>query len=320
MSDRAVRFKTGLEKHPVEESECPGARFPRHLGEQMKFHEGELAVQEQLGVRAIAERVGNIIQSHIPEVAQDWLRHQRLAAATTIAADQSIWVSLLTGQAGFLEPFNQSLRLHSALDDDVLQRNLATDEAIGLVVLEPATRKRMRLNGTAKTERNGLLVSARQVYSNCPKYIQARHVVEAGQVAARVRRMGVVLREEQRQLIESADTFFIGSSFEGNADASHRGGSPGFVRVESESCLSWLDYPGNAMFNTFGNLHLNPRCGLLFIDWETGRTLQLSGIAILKHHGSQVTVKFHPARWIEALGASPLRWQLDDFSPFNPAV
>ena len=39
------------------------------------------------------------------------------------------------------------------------------------------------------------------------------------------------------------------------------------------------DYPGNNMFNSFGNLALDPTAALLFIDFRSGRTLQLSGSA-----------------------------------------
>jgi hypothetical protein len=43
--------------------------------------------------------------------------------------------------------------------------------------------------------------------------------------------------------------------------------------------LAFPDYSGNRMFQTLGNLAVNPRAGLLFVDWETGSTLQLTGRA-----------------------------------------
>ncbi|WP_221469511.1 pyridoxamine 5'-phosphate oxidase family protein [Cohnella nanjingensis] len=59
----------------------------------------------------------------------------------------------------------------------------------------------------------------------------------------------------------------------------HRGGSPGFVRGAGDRELVFPDYFGNSMFNTLGNLHVNPRSGLPFIDFEPGGTLQLTGEA-----------------------------------------
>ena len=89
-----------------------------------------------------------------------------------------------------------------------------------------------------------------------------------------------VLSEEQQTWIAGSDTFFIASHHaEGGTDVSHRGGMPGFVSVVSESKLMFPDYSGNAMFQTLGNISVNPSAGLLFVDWDKWRTLQLTGRA-----------------------------------------
>ena len=62
-------------------------------------------------------------------------------------------------------------------------------------------------------------------------------------------------RQSQRAWVAAADTFFIASAAPGGgADASHRGGNPGFVRVRDAATLEWPDYSGNTMFNTLGNI------------------------------------------------------------------
>ena len=60
------------------------------------------------------------------------------------------------------------------------------------------------------------------------------------------------------------------------ADISHRGGRPGFVRVDGD-VLTIPDFRGNRYFNTLGNLIAEPRASLLFVDFETGDLLQLQG-------------------------------------------
>jgi uncharacterized protein len=50
------------------------------------------------------------------------------------------------------------------------------------------------------------------------------------------------------------------------------------VRVAGDGAW-WPDYPGNSMFNSFGNLVVDPAAALLFLDFETGQTLHLSGTA-----------------------------------------
>lgn len=89
-----------------------------------------------------------------------------------------------------------------------------------------------------------------------------------------------MLTERQQDWITAADTFFIGSAHvQAGTDASHRGGNPGFVQVHDSRTLRWPDYAGNNLFNTLGNLNVEARAGLLFLDFEHGHTLQLTGSA-----------------------------------------
>jgi predicted pyridoxine 5'-phosphate oxidase superfamily flavin-nucleotide-binding protein len=166
---------------------------------------------------------------------------------------------------------------------DPLADNLTVNEEAGLIAIEFATRRRMRVNGRAEVAADGAVyIHVRQVYSNCPKYIRPREVSKrpgrSGLAPRVVRRSS--LTHEQRQWIREADTFFVASHHPaGGTDASHRGGRPGFVRVPDADRLIWPDYPGNTMFQTLGNIAARPQSGLLFIDFERDRTLQLTGRA-----------------------------------------
>src|SRR6185436_2252846 len=142
---------------------------------------------------------------------------------------------------------------------DPLAENLKAAGPAGVLVIDPSTRGRMRFNGRGNLLDEGLFVNVTQVYGNCPKYIQRRREEPDGPAvideAASITR---TLDSRQRAWIGSADTFFIGSLHpEAGADASHRGGLAGFIRVEGPARLSFPDYRGNAMFNTLGNLLVN---------------------------------------------------------------
>lgn len=81
------------------------------------------------------------------------------------------------------------------------------------------------------------------------------------------------------------------------------------------------------MFNTLGNLSANPSAGLLFVNWEQGWTLQLTGEArilwdplrVAQFPGARRLVEFRMDRGIEIAGATGLRWRFLESSPFNPA-
>jgi predicted pyridoxine 5'-phosphate oxidase superfamily flavin-nucleotide-binding protein len=297
------------------------------------YHPGERSVQERAGVREMAERIGRSIGSTIPPAARNFLRSQSLVVVGSVDSGRRVWASLLTGVPGLVQAVDEhTVRINARLAaGDPLGDNLVANRQVGLIAIEFATRRRMRLNGTAEVGADGAItIHAQQVYSNCPKYIQARRwrgrPPEADSTPT-VRRQST-LAQDQERWIREADTFFIASHHpEGGTDASHRGGLPGFVRVLSEDRLVWPDYAGNAMFQSLGNIAVNPQAGLLFIDFERGRTLQLTGRAHIlwdperaaEFVGAERLVQFDVDEVVEIDGAHSLEWRFLDYSLENPA-
>jgi uncharacterized protein len=294
------------------------------------YHAGELAVQERAGVRQMASRIENSIRDSVPPVASAFLEQRRWVVLATADRDDRPWASVLSGPSGFarmLDP--ETLRIDAApLSDDPLAEHLDTSRFVGLVAPDLASRRRLRLNGRLDRSTDGaLLIRVDQVYSNCPKYIQRRtgeeNVIERRQqVASRARS----LTGEQRSWIRQADTFFIATlNPQAGADASHRGGMPGFVTVEGNR-LMWPDYAGNSMFNTLGNIAIHPWAGLVFPDFKTGRILQLTGRATIdwdpvrtaQEPGAHRLVEVEVDEVVEIAGGLPLSLQLVDYSSFNP--
>ncbi|MBX7546831.1 pyridoxamine 5'-phosphate oxidase family protein [Streptomyces sp. NPDC004232] len=296
------------------------------------YHAGSLAVQELLGVRDRADHVGRSLGQDVKPVAAAFLELQPLLVVG--AADPGtgrVWTAALTGTPGFARATGpRQMSVVTPQDpppagrpDPPLASALRTPGTrVGTIALDPRTRRRMRLNGRLRPTARGFAVEADQVFSNCPKYIQRRQSYET--VTGRAPgtpRLLAELAEEQREFVRRADTFFLATVHDGGADVSHRGGNPGFVRVVSPRELSWPDYAGNAMFLTLGNLRTDPRAGLLFLDWTTGDTLQLTGeahTAFTADGGRSVRFTLTEARW--APGALPLRWSAPEYSPANPDI
>lgn len=195
-----------------------------------------------------------------------------------------------------------------------------------MIALQPQRRRRMRVNGCAVPTQSGLRITVDQVYSNCAKYISRRQIESyRPDIDIPPPRHGTALDARQRALITAADAFFVATAdIDGNADASHRGGNPGFLQVLSPAWLRWPDYQGNSMFMTLGNIAVNPRCGILIPDWTTGGTLQVTGTAELSWApdtftaGAQCSIDFTIAEVTDVPGAGPLRWGAAELSPVNP--
>jgi len=137
------------------------------------YHAGELAVQARAGVQAQADRLAKGISSIIQPAAQDFLCSQRLAIASTVGTDAQVWASLLTGEPGFVQAIaEQTVRINATLvPGDPLSENLLLQSDIGILVIDLATRRRLRLNGKAEVQPDGCIyVHTKQAYFNCPKY------------------------------------------------------------------------------------------------------------------------------------------------------
>lgn len=290
------------------------------------YHPGELAVQRRLCQSDIAARLSRMVRDEIPDAAAEFLADQPMVVLA--AADDSgrIWTGLVTGPPGFVHVTDEQIAVDALPVTGDPLREVLTGQThrVGMIAVQPQTRRRMRVNGVAVPTGAGLLIRPDQVYSNCPKYISRRHI--EGVVSApdrHVRHHGDTLDARAQQIIAAADTFFIGSAdTEGNTDASHRGGNPGFLQVLSPTRLRWPDYRGNSMFMTLGNISANPRAGLLIPDWDTGTTLQLTGTAEIiwqSEPDAQCSIEFTVDEVLELTGVSPLRWSSAELSPANPA-
>ncbi|MFG1794645.1 pyridoxamine 5'-phosphate oxidase family protein [Nocardia sp. NPDC049149] len=292
------------------------------------FHSGELEVQRRMGQAEIAGRVGRGIRADIPDVAAAFLAEQPMIVIAAADAAGRLWASELVGPAGFVHAVDADTIAVDArpAEGDPLREALTHPARVGMIALQPQRRRRMRVNGSATAVGAGLRISTDQVYANCPKYISRRQVESyRPDVMPPPPRRTTELDAAQQAAIRAADAFFVATSdADGNADASHRGGNPGFLQVLSPTRLRWPDYRGNSMFMTLGNIAVQPRCGILVPDWTTGGTLQLTGTAELRWEhetfavGAQCSIDFTITEIVERSGAGPLHWGPPELSPVNP--
>jgi uncharacterized protein len=302
------------------------------------FHEGELQVQQQVGETIAAQQNGQIIADTIVKGALKLIEQQHMVVLGSVDAQQNIWASVLFGSPGFIKPVDPQ-----AIEIDLTQAilnphepfwaNIQTEHQIGMLVIELASRRRLRINGTiAQLTRDRLRLNVLESYPNCPKYIQRRQLVLKLSTAATKPcaqpQFGQILTSEQQHWIASADTLFVASAHPNRGvDASHRGGNPGFVQILDGRSLRIPDYAGNSMFNTLGNLVVNPHAGLVFLDFDRSRTLQLMGQAMIQwdlDHSTDSTGGTHRywdfviEQWLETDLPQSLHWEFLDYSPHNP--
>ena len=298
----------------------------------MPFHEGELAVQKQAGVEAAAQRVSGALKQGFEPASTEFLLPRPFAIASSIAPSGNLWASLITGPPGFLTvTSDQTLNVNpiSTIDSQLIQ-NLHTNPTMGLLTLDLAARRRLRVNGYAQqVSEQGIQLQAQQVFFNCPKYIQTRYLVSdpSDRPLSTPAASASNLSSDQQDWIAHTDTFFIATAHpQQGADISHRGGLPGVLQVVNANQLLFPDFKGNNMFQSFGNIAVNPQVGLLILDFDQGHTLQLTGKAKLlwdaprqqPFNGAQRLVSFTIEQVRMIRHACPLQWKFGEFSPVIP--
>ena len=296
------------------------------------FHAGEQAVQSRLGVRdAIEPWARKVIRPYMPDQHRDF--YEQLPFAVAAARDESgrPWVTLLTGEPGFISSPDATTLVFNTevLPGDALESALCSGTDLGLLGIELETRRRNRVNGRiTESDPGQLTFTVSQAFGNCPQYITERiwYTVDTDR-SAMSKTTHKRLNEQMQDQIEGADTFFIASGHEGvepsesnGMDASHRGGSPGFVRVEHDTRIVFPDYAGNNHFNTIGNLVLDPRVGVTFVDFQNGGLLQVTGQAsidwdspaVRDYPGAQRLVIIDIHELVELRNVLPIRFSEPD--------
>ena len=290
------------------------------------FHADEVIAQTRAGV--LLQRSG--IRDFMPEQHRSFFATlPYLLAATSDAAGWPL-AALLEGDPGFVtspEPATLRIAALPGASDPAAGMIRITGE-VGLLGIDFATRRRNRANGiVSSVDASGFTVAVRQSFGNCPQYIQRRTITRAHASASPGREFAS-LGAEARSLIRRADTFFVASRSRADigpgagADISHRGGQPGFVRIESDTLLV-PDFRGNRYFNTLGNLLGEPRASLLFLDFDSGDLLQLQGLAGIDWSASAAALvpgaeriwRFRVTRGWYRQRAAALRGALVDYSP-----
>jgi ferredoxin-NADP reductase/predicted pyridoxine 5'-phosphate oxidase superfamily flavin-nucleotide-binding protein len=295
--------------------------------ETSPWHEGELLIQRSAGVAEQMDPVGRrVVRDHLIEQHRDFYPQLPFIAVGSVDPAGHAWATVLPGKPGFLfSPDPLTLHVDARRDgNDPADAGLEDGDAVGLLGIELNTRRRNRLNGLIRRSSAAAFdVMVEQSYGNCPQYIRLRDLdyVEEPRAPPPDSIVGNKLTDRAREMIRRADTLFVATYVDRNGhrrqvDVSHRGGKSGFVRLGDDDILTIPDFAGNLFFNTLGNIIANPSCGLVFVDFDNGDLLHLSGTGtvvlespeIAAFQGAERLLRFEPRRVVFRPRAFPLHW------------
>ncbi|TCA53456.1 flavin-nucleotide-binding protein [Rhizobium leguminosarum bv. viciae] len=293
------------------------------------WHEGELAIQRSVGVVERMDGPGrNFVRKAMPEQHRAFFPMLPFVVLGAVDAKGDVWATVRAERPGFMaSPEPEILEVGLPRDPaDPADAGMEHGDAIAMLGIQLETRRRNRLNGVIRrTGAKGFDVRVGQSFGNCPQYIQPRSaafVRDPDMPTATQPLHSGQLDDRALGMVEGADTFFVASyvdraNGERQVDVSHRGGNAGFVRVGADGVLTIPDFAGNRFFNTLGNILVNSKAGLVFVDFETGDMLQMTGNAevlldspdIATFQGAERLWRFTPEKIVLRPDALPLRWR-----------
>ena len=278
------------------------------------FHAGEIRIQKHFrSDKDVLRWAPRMLRKTITDQLTEFFEARPfvvLAVEDKETRDQ--WVTLVPGPPGFIvvaeDRTSLTIDTSAAPVDDPGLAVLARGHHVGLLGIQLATRRRNRINGSIVSISGSTLVLAVDMaYGNCPSSITVRDLVYPPPPSppppddndndddCHASTTSTTLTADQKEWIQTADTFFVGTGVTAadvetpsaertvGQDASHRGGTPGFVTVREsiggDVIIEWEERIGNRLFNTLGNLALNPQIGLVFINFKTGSLLHITGTA-----------------------------------------
>ncbi|MFT5174967.1 MAG: putative pyridoxine 5'-phosphate oxidase superfamily flavin-nucleotide-binding protein [Gammaproteobacteria bacterium] len=311
------------------------------LDEISPFHSGELEVQRRIGVDQQVADVGRrMIRDHLLQQHQDFYRTQHQLLLALVDEDAQPWVAMVAAAPGFASALTPTRLRVDALPvagppTRSSDARLRVGEQVGVLGIDYSNRRRNRVNGRiVSVDSDGFEMQVVQSFGNCPKYIQIRETQLPAEATWRAQPTPgaavPALSHDTRALITQADHFYVATHYDRlgdevhhGADVSHRGGKPGFVRINDKGSLVFPDLPGNRLFNTLGNIASNGKAALLFIDFNSASLLSMTGTAQVdwrnaSEHGfaqAERLVRFTPTEAWMYTHALPLAWRFKEQSP-----
>jgi ferredoxin-NADP reductase len=324
-------------------------KMPSRISE---FHDGEVAMHQTLKV----PQRENPTASGLPTSYVWRVMESALLAVGTLDDQGRPWTTLWGGQRGFGGAVSQDvLGFNTAVDaeydpvleafwegtdrqgSDVVQPNQGQGKEMSALAFDLQTRDRVKLAGKmvagarTGTGRVQVAMHVTESLGNCPKYINKKDIVPQMPEPELVSD-SLPLPPAALELIERADMFFLSSTNGITMDTNIRGGARGFVRVikntEDGVELIYPEFSGNRLYQSLGNLKVDPRIGIVIPDIERSDALYLTGSAsilvgeeassILARSKLALKIKVTAARFVKR--SLPFRGTFQDDSPYTPPV
>jgi hypothetical protein len=242
----------------------------------LDYHAGQIAAQTEAGTRYVAQKLADWVGP-----VADFARGADLIVLATPDAAGGLRFTVISGSPSLISVFEQPDLLLGL--PPAAAMNLAMPIPCGGLAINLGLARRARINGTLQLGGSGPELRVTEAFTLCRKYMAPSVAIEpALRVGPRMREPVAPDAPWLIDLVARAETTFLGSlSPAGMPDVAHRGGKPGFLKYEPcARQLSWMEFVGDGVFKSAGNIRASKTMALLVTDLESGDGAALFGHAV----------------------------------------
>ncbi len=254
----------------------------------LKYHAGQVAIQDEAHTRTVADHLANWV-GPVAEFAQE----ADLFLLATEGEDDNLHFTVLSGAAPLVEVAGSStlrLRFPDA-------RLAPSPGRCGGLAINLGYARRARINGNLRTGDGGVELEADETFTLCRKYM-APSLTAVDEVHAGPEAISPLALDDPwlARLLENTEVSFLASAAPNGApDVAHRGGPPGFIALDPGSrTLTWPEFVGDGVFKSAGNVRATGRLTLMVVDTDTGDAAELVGTGSYENLRTQRSQRLEP--------------------------
>ena len=161
-----------------------------------EFHDGERELQDRFDTRRLADRVAQLTGDTIGENDRAFIERMDMFFLGSVDANGNVDVGYKGGEPGFVRVLDEHTLAFPWYDGNgqfMGAGNIRSTGKVGMLFIDFANARRMRVNGTATIDFDDPLmatfteaqfvvrVRAEEVFPNCPRYIHKMELVERSQ-------------------------------------------------------------------------------------------------------------------------------------------
>jgi len=239
----------------------------------LRYHEGQITVQQEAKTVQIAERL-----AHWVGPIAEFAKISDLFLFSTAGSDRNLEFTVLSGKPPLMKTAGGSeIRLRFSSDR---APRISLPLPCGGLAISFDQARRVRVNGLLQTNGTDVELVGVETFTLCRKYIAPSVALEDLPHRGPTGRESIALEDSWLAglLAKSESAFLASVSPDGNPDVAYRGGPPGFIKLDTAgSRISWIEYVGDGVFKSAGNVRATGRMTLLLPDFESGDGVELIG-------------------------------------------